>query len=87
MVLYVEACESGSMFQGLLTDEMQIYVTTAANAYESSWGTYCPGVCSALERALSSSPASLITLPVWMDPHVQEQLHQPPADLCQAVQE
>ena len=55
MVLYVEACESGSMFQGLLTDDMQIYVTTAANAYESSWGTYCPGACFALERALFSA--------------------------------
>lgn len=43
LVLYVEACESGSIFEGLLPDELNIYVTTAANAYESSWGTYCPG--------------------------------------------
>ena len=42
-MFYVEACESGSMFEGLLTDKLNIYVTTAANAYESSWGTYCPG--------------------------------------------
>lgn len=45
-MLYVEACESGSMFEGLLTDDLDIYVTTAANSYESSWGTYCPGVQS-----------------------------------------
>lgn len=44
MVLYVEACESGSMFEGLLPKDLDIYVTTAANSYESSWGTYCPGV-------------------------------------------
>ena len=23
---------------------MDIYATTASNAYESSWGTYCPGM-------------------------------------------
>ena len=43
LVFYVEACESGSMFEGLddLKD-MNIYITTAANGQESSWGTYCP---------------------------------------------
>lgn len=44
MVLFIEACESGSMFEGLLNAELPIYVTTAANAHESSWGTYCPGM-------------------------------------------
>jgi len=43
LVFYVEACESGSMFEGLLNDKLNIYVTTASNAFESSWGTYCPG--------------------------------------------
>ncbi|WIA16428.1 hypothetical protein OEZ85_013117 [Tetradesmus obliquus] len=42
MVMYIEACESGSMFEGLLDSNMAAYVTTAANAYESSWATYCP---------------------------------------------
>ncbi len=41
MVLYIEACESGSMFEGLLADNISVYATTAANAEESSWGTYC----------------------------------------------
>jgi len=44
MVIYLEACESGSIFEGLLPEDMNIYVTTASNAYESSWGTYCPGM-------------------------------------------
>ena len=44
MVLYIEACESGSMFKGLLEDDLGIYATTAANEMESSWGTYCPGM-------------------------------------------
>ncbi|GKC99917.1 vacuolar-processing enzyme, partial [Tanacetum coccineum] len=44
MVIYVESCESGSIFEGLLKENMNIYVTTASNAEESSWGTYCPGM-------------------------------------------
>lgn len=43
LVFYVEACESGSIFEGLLSDDLNIYATTASNAQESSWGTYCPG--------------------------------------------
>ncbi|CAA0838401.1 Vacuolar-processing enzyme gamma-isozyme [Striga hermonthica] len=43
LVFYLEACESGSIFEGLLPDELNIYATTASNAEESSWGTYCPG--------------------------------------------
>jgi len=42
LVFYMEACESGSMFEGVLPTNQSIYVTTAANAKESSWGTYCP---------------------------------------------
>jgi hypothetical protein len=30
------------MFEGLLGNDLNIYVTTAANAIESSWATYCP---------------------------------------------
>lgn len=44
MVVYVEACESGSVFEGLLPEDLNIYVTTASSADESSWGTYCPGM-------------------------------------------
>ncbi|URD73645.1 Peptidase C13 family [Musa troglodytarum] len=44
MVFYLEACESGSIFEGLLPEDINIYATTASNAYESSWGTYCPGL-------------------------------------------
>eukprot|EP01060_Flectonema_neradi_P014300 TRINITY_DN20_c0_g1_i6.p1 TRINITY_DN20_c0_g1~~TRINITY_DN20_c0_g1_i6.p1 ORF type:complete len:413 (+),score=132.64 TRINITY_DN20_c0_g1_i6:59-1297(+) len=41
LVFYMEACESGSMFENFPTD-LNMYITTAANAQESSWGTYCP---------------------------------------------
>lgn len=40
LIFYLETCESGSMFTGFPTD-LNIYATTAANAKESSWGTYC----------------------------------------------
>ncbi|XBI38141.1 hypothetical protein VPH35_123262 [Triticum aestivum] len=31
-------------FEGLMPHDLNIYVTTAANAEESSWGAYCPGM-------------------------------------------
>ena len=42
LVFYVEACESGSIFENILPKDINVYVTTAANAEESSWGCYCP---------------------------------------------
>lgn len=42
LVFYLEACESGSMFEDILPADINVYATTAANARESSWGWYCP---------------------------------------------
>lgn len=39
-MLYIEACESGSMFNGLLPDNLKIYATTAATPFESSYAWY-----------------------------------------------
>ena len=36
MVIYIEACESGSMFKGLLPKNINIYGTTASNSTHSS---------------------------------------------------
>jgi len=41
LVFYVEACESGSMFEGVLPANINVFATTAANSQESSWGCYC----------------------------------------------
>lgn len=41
MVIYIEACESGSMFENILPDNINIYALSASNSHESSWGTYC----------------------------------------------
>ncbi|KAJ4952769.1 hypothetical protein NE237_029601 [Protea cynaroides] len=43
LVFYLESCESGSIFEGLLPDGLNIYATTAANAVENSYANYCPG--------------------------------------------
>jgi len=44
LVFYIEACESGSIFEGTLPANISVYATTASNAQESSWGCYCPGM-------------------------------------------
>lgn len=41
LVFYLEACESGSMFNTLPTDK-KIYALTASSPDESSWADYCP---------------------------------------------
>jgi legumain len=40
MVLYIEACESGSMLENILPDNINVYATTASNAEESSYACY-----------------------------------------------
>ncbi|GFT20581.1 legumain [Nephila pilipes] len=40
MVIYIEACESGSMFENILPDNINVYATTAANSEESSYAIY-----------------------------------------------
>ena len=40
LLFYMESCYSGSMFDGL-TDDLNVYVLTAANAVEPSYAQYC----------------------------------------------
>ncbi|GFT62291.1 legumain [Nephila pilipes] len=40
MVIYLEACESGSMFENILPRNINVYATTAANGEESSYACY-----------------------------------------------
>jgi len=40
MVIYIEACESGSMLEDFLAKNINIYGTTASNAEESSYACY-----------------------------------------------
>jgi len=40
LTFYMEACESGSMFEDLLPDNIRVFATTAANPDESSYACY-----------------------------------------------
>jgi len=42
LVIFLEACYGGSMFDGLLPSDIGIYAITAANDTEPSWGIFCP---------------------------------------------
>jgi legumain len=66
LVFYLEACESGSMFQGVLDPTLGIYATTAANAVESSWGTYCPPDDKVDGKELNSCLGDLYSVN-WME--------------------
>ncbi|KAL3125944.1 hypothetical protein niasHT_009473 [Heterodera trifolii] len=41
MTFYLEACESGSMFDQKIAQQINVFAVTASNAFESSWGCYC----------------------------------------------
>lgn len=41
LLFYLEACESGSMFDQILQSDIGVYAVTAANPHQSSWATYC----------------------------------------------
>jgi len=66
LVFYLEACESGSMFAGQLDPSLGIYATTAANAVESSWGTYCPPDDKVDGKELNSCLGDLYSIN-WME--------------------
>ncbi|CAN6327027.1 unnamed protein product [Urochloa humidicola] len=66
LVFYLEACESGSIFEGLLPEDINVYATTAANAEESSWGTYCPGDAQAPPPEFDTCLGDLYSV-AWME--------------------
>ncbi|CAH1393173.1 unnamed protein product [Nezara viridula] len=41
LILFIEACESGSIFDGFIDHLPNVFVSTAAAGDESSWGWYC----------------------------------------------
>ncbi|KAL2650297.1 hypothetical protein R1flu_018425 [Riccia fluitans] len=66
MVIYLEACESGSIFEGILPEGLNIYVTTASNAEESSWGFYCPGMIPSPPEEFDTCLGDLYSV-AWME--------------------
>ncbi|KAL3746834.1 hypothetical protein ACJRO7_015732 [Eucalyptus globulus] len=57
-------CELGSIFEGLFPEGFNIYATTAANAKESSWGTY-PRVHPSPPAEYETCLGDFIVLPGW----------------------
>ena len=68
MVVFIEACESGSMFDGMLShdDLMEVWVTTASNPRESSYGVYCPGMAPAPPSEYTTCLGDLYSV-AWME--------------------
>lgn len=66
MVVYIEACESGSMFQNILENNINVYALSAANAVESSWGTYCSPQDSVNGKHIGSCLGDLFSTN-WME--------------------
>uniref|UniRef100_A0A0G4GEI0 legumain n=1 Tax=Chromera velia CCMP2878 TaxID=1169474 RepID=A0A0G4GEI0_9ALVE len=66
LVFYLEACESGSMFEKVLPDDMNIYATSASSPYESSWATYCPPYDKVKGKSIGSCLGDLYSVN-WME--------------------
>lgn len=66
MTMYMEACESGSMFEKILEDDINVYAVSAANAHESSWGTYCSPDDSVDGKSLHTCLGDLFSVN-WME--------------------
>jgi len=66
LVFYLEACESGSIFEGTLPANISVYATTAANAEESSWGCYCPGMAQPPPAGYNTCLGDLYSV-AWME--------------------
>jgi len=67
LTFYLETCESGSMFKGLLPESLPVYAVTAANAQESSWGTYCGDQAKVGGVAIGSCLGDLFSVNWMMD--------------------
>jgi legumain len=66
LVIYMEACESGSMFEKILEDNLNIYAVSAANSHESSWGTYCGSDAKVDGKSIGSCLGDLFSVN-WME--------------------
>jgi legumain len=66
VVFYLEACESGSMFDRILHKELNIYATTAADPGESSYAYYCGSEAVVNKKNIGSCLGDEYSVK-WMD--------------------
>jgi len=66
MVVYIESCESGSMFNNVLPKNINVYATSASSPDESSWGCYCPPQDKVNGKSIGSCLGDLYSVN-WME--------------------
>ena len=66
MTMYIEACESGSIFQNILEDDIGVYAISATDATTSSWGTYCSPDDKVNGKSIGSCLGDLFSVN-WME--------------------
>jgi len=64
LVFYMEACESGSMWQDV--NITNVYALSASNPTESSWGTYCGSDAKVNGKSIGSCLGDLFSVN-WME--------------------
>lgn len=62
LVFYLETCESGSMFEGLLPRNLPVYAMAASSATESSWATYCGDAATVAGKNIGACLADLFSV-------------------------
>ncbi|XP_042203081.1 legumain-like [Homarus americanus] len=67
MVVYVESCESGSLFQRMLPDDIEVYAVSASSPKESSYACY-------LDDELDTYLGDVFSIK-WMEDTDRENIH------------
>lgn len=75
MTIYVGACESGSMFEGILESDLGVYAVSSTNSKESGWGTYCHPSDMVNGKSIGSCLGDLFAVS-WMENADQVNLNQ-----------
>ncbi|MFH4979350.1 hypothetical protein AB6A40_006059 [Gnathostoma spinigerum] len=69
LVFYLETCFSGSMFNNLLPEDINVYALTAANPYHSSYACFCEeGFAKGLHCLGDCFSYAWISDSTWSDP-------------------
>ena len=67
MVIYVEACESGSLFNNILEDDLKVLAVTAADDKNPSYANYCGPNFDIVNNVSIGSCLGDVFSNVWFD--------------------
>mmetsp|Transcript_95440 Transcript_95440/g.275555 ORF Transcript_95440/g.275555 Transcript_95440/m.275555 type:complete len:437 (-) Transcript_95440:67-1377(-) len=71
LVFYLETCNSGSIFAGLLPSDLPVYAVTASNSTEPSWAAFCGSVARVGGRPLDTCLGDLFSVSWMFDADMQ----------------